>query len=157
MPGLFPDRVTAQEPEQEAQQQERRGYYPSAYFDGEDFLRDGAHKILRATGTDAWIHWCQKCLSTQKGAYLTYGEDYGIDIRGAFRTADRDLIENILTREITEALEADPLQRLSRIEGISYRWQDDSSVEVTVNAVGIGGNTEMIAVTLGGEGRIGRL
>ena len=43
-------------------------YSPSAYFDFEkgDFVRDGAGKIKKSEGKDAYIQWCLKVVSTER-------------------------------------------------------------------------------------------
>lgn len=119
------------------------GYKPSLYFDFEigDFRRDGANRIVKSTGQEAWVQWCIKCLSTQRYAYLAYSDSYGIDLEMVFNTTTREEAENELTRQITEALTADPYERLSYIESITFSWIDDTSVEVFLVLVGIDGST----------------
>ena len=49
-------------------------YSPSAYFDFEkgDFVRDGAGKIKKSEGKDAYIQWCLKVVSTERYSCLAY-------------------------------------------------------------------------------------
>lgn len=119
------------------------GYRQSISFDfgTGDFLRDGANRLIKSSGHEAWVQWCIKCLQTQRYAYLAYPDTYGIDIEMVFNTTTRAEAENELTRQITEALKADPLERLSFIESMTFNWMDDTSVVVDLSLVGIDGNT----------------
>lgn len=125
------------------------GYKPGPYFDGDDFLRDGAHRIVEATGADEWKEWCEKCLLTERGSTIYYPDIFGIRTVEAFGTSDRDLAENILSREIREAMEKDPYQRLKQVDSIEYAWGVDS-VEVYLTMTGVDGSTISIKRTLGG-------
>lgn len=126
------------------------GYKESLYFDFAkgDYLRDSANRFVISTGSDAWIQWCIKCLATQRYAHLSYSDDYGVDYEAVFSCSTREEAENELTRQITEALEADPYQRLSYIESMTFEWIDDTSVEVDLVLVGIDGNTAELQTTL---------
>lgn len=148
MPNLFPEGYDELEVEEATE--EVTGYRKSIYFDFEkgDFLRTGANRLVESTGSDAWIHWCIKCIHTQRFAYPAYSTDYGIDLETIFSYTTREEAENELTREITEALEADPYQRLDHIESITFEWIDDTALEVELTLVGINGNTEQIRTTL---------
>ena len=148
MPNLFPEGYDELEVEEATE--EVTGYRKSIYFDFEkgDFLRTGANRLIESTGSDAWIHWCIKCLHTQRFAYRAYSTDYGIDYETIFSYTTREEAENELTREITEALEADPYQRLDHIESMTFEWIDDTSLEVELTLVGIDGNTAHIRTTL---------
>lgn len=120
------------------------------YFDfvKGDFVRDSTNRLIKSTGTDAWIQWCIKCLATQRYAHLAYSDDYGVDYDAVFDSTTREEAENELNRQITEALEADPYQRLSYIESIAFDWIDDTAVEVSLILVGINGNTAELQTTL---------
>ena len=132
------------------EQEERVGYKQSVYFDFEqgDFVRTGANRLVVSSGFDAWKQWCIKCLQTQRYAHLAYSTDYGIDYELVFNYTTRSEAENELTRQITEALEADPYQRLDHIESISFEWIDDTSLTVDLILVGISGNTIELQQTL---------
>lgn len=135
---------------EEEQETERVGYKPSIYFDFKqgDFVRTGANRLVESSGFEAWQQWCIKCLHTQRYAHLAYSTDYGIDYKLVFNYTTRAEAENELTRQITEALEADPYQRLDHIESITYEWIDDTSVVVDLILVGISGNTIDLQTTL---------
>lgn len=145
MPNLFPTENTVVETVNSGvdEQQKTIGYKPSLYFDFEvgDIRRDGANRLIMGSGHDAWVQWCIKCLSTQRYAYLAYPDTYGIDIEMVFNSTTRAEAENELRRQITEALTADPLERLSYIESMTFNWIDDTAVEVDLVLVGIDGNT----------------
>lgn len=145
MPNLFPEELEADAlvKETETEKTSAKGYRKSVYFDFTkgDFVRDGANRLIESSGTEAWIQWCIKCLQTQRFAHLAYSTDYGIDFETVFSCTTREEAENELTREITEALGADPYERLSYIESMTFEWIDDTSVEVHLILVGIDGNT----------------
>ena len=94
------------------------GYRNGIAFDykNEDFMRDGMNKLLDSDGIESWKSWCINCLNTQRYAHLAYSSDFGIDIDKVFKAGSRDEVESILTREITEAILADPYQRANYIE-----------------------------------------
>lgn len=126
------------------------GYKESYFFDIKegDFLRDGSNKVIKSSGLEAWVHWCEKCLATQRYSCLAYNTDYGIDVELAFSAESHEEAENILRTEITEALKADPFGRLDYIDEISFTWTAPDAVEVFVVIVGIDGNTAEISTTL---------
>lgn len=80
-------------------------YSPSAYFDFEkgDFVRDGAGKIKKSEGKDAYIQWCLKVVSTERYSCLAYSSDIGVELDQVVE-ADRAAAESIIERTITEAL-----------------------------------------------------
>lgn len=135
---------------EEEQTEERVGYKPSIYFDFQkgDFMRTGVNRLVTSTGSDAWKQWCIKCLSTHRYAHLAYSTDYGIEYETVFNCTTRAEAETELNRQITEALEADPYQRLDHIESMTFEWMDDTAVKVNLILVGIAGNTVEIATTL---------
>lgn len=126
------------------------GYKESAFFDfhSGDFTRNGAKQIVRSSGTDAWIQWCIKTINTPRYGCFAYSTDIGIDIESAFSATTKSEAESIFTREITEALKADPYNRLSYIQEIAFDWGVDTEVTISVIVVGIDGNTAEITATL---------
>ena len=115
------------------------GYKPSIEFDYDtgDFVRDGRHKLLDATGIEAWQEWCVNCIQTERYKHLAYNTDYGIDLDAVFSADSTAEAESILTREITDAIMADPYERTAYIDSIEYDWQAPDSVLVTATIVGI--------------------
>lgn len=153
MDGLMPDSVFENVDESDTAgslDEDFTGYLPSAYFSGNDFQRNGAHQIVEASGVDAWRQWCEKCLLTQKGASPYYPKDFGLDLQAAFGTHDKSLTENVLTREIKEALEADPYHRLNSITSMIFSWVSESILQVSLQLTGIDGSSISVSVTVGG-------
>lgn len=115
------------------------GYRPGVAFDWEtgDFIRDGRQRLLEATGVESWQQWCMNCLQTQRYKHQAYSSDFGIDVDEVFRAEFREESESILTRQITEALQADPYGRTEYVAGINYVWPAADAIEATVTVVGI--------------------
>ena len=113
------------------------GYRNGIAFDYErgDFPRDGMNKMLDSNGIESWMSWCINCLQTERYKHLAYSSDFGIELEAAFRAKSRDEAESVLTRQITEALMADPYERTSYISEITFNWtaSDSVAVEVTVH------------------------
>jgi len=125
--------------EEEAEDEEPIGYRPGVAFDWQtgDFIRDGRNRLLEATGVESWAQWCQNCLQTERYKHLAYSDDFGIELDEAFKAESREEAESILTRQITEALEADPYGRTAYINNIEFDWTAPDAVNVDVTVVGI--------------------
>lgn len=139
MPNLFPigyedEVITANDIAAE----QRVGYRNGIAFDYEvgDYPRDGMNKLLDSTGIQSWKDWCINCLHTERYMHLAYSTDFGIELEAAFRATSREEAESILTRQITEALEADPYERTDYVSDITYNWTAPDAVEVTVTVQG---------------------
>lgn len=115
------------------------GYRNGILFDYStgDFRRDGMNKMLDSDGIESWKAWCVNCLQTERYKHLAYSPDFGIDMDSVFRAASHDEAESILTREITEALNADPYQRTDYVEGIAFEWTASDAVRVVVTIHGV--------------------
>lgn len=115
------------------------GYRNGIAFDSQlgDFLRDGMHKMLDSTGVESWMAWCINCLQTERYKHLAYSTDFGIELDPVFKAASREEAENILTRQITEALLADPYRRTKYVSDITYNWTapDTAAVSVTIHGI----------------------
>lgn len=74
---------------------------------------------------------------TERYAHLAYSSDFGIELDGVFHATSREEAENILTRQINEALLADPYGRTQYIEEITFDWTGSDAVEVTVTLHGL--------------------
>lgn len=125
--------------DEDTEDEEPIGYRPGVAFDWNtgDFIRDGRNMLQEATGVESWQQWCQNCLQTERYKYLAYSEDYGIEVEEVFAASTREEAESILTRQITEALEADPYGRTSYIDSIAYDWTASDAVQVELTVVGI--------------------
>lgn len=115
------------------------GYRNGISFDYEtgDFRRDGKNKILDSDGIESWKSWCINCLQTERYAHLAYSSDFGVEITAAMQAESREEAESILTREINEALLADPYGRTEYVENIEYDWTAPDTVTVNVTVHGI--------------------
>lgn len=124
------DEVSAEEPV---------GYKNGLAFDTKtgDFVRDGQNRILDSDGIESWKSWCINCLQTQRYMHLAYNSDFGIDISSVFKAKSHSEAENILTREITEAIMADPYERTEYIDSIEFTWTAPDAVQVDLTIQGI--------------------
>lgn len=115
------------------------GYRNGIAFDYQigDFKRDGTNKILSSDGIESWKSWCINCLQTERGKHLAYSSDFGIEIDAALRASSREEAESLLTRQIIEAIMADPYERAADIEEILFDWTapDTVAVDVTIHGV----------------------
>lgn len=110
------------------------GYRNGIAFDYEtgDFKRDGMNKILDSDGIQSWKDWCINCLQTERYKHLAYSTDFGIELDAAMNASSREEAEAILTRQITEALMADPYGRTAYVSDITYTWTAPDTVAVDV-------------------------
>ena len=116
-----------------------KGYLNGVAFDYEagDFVRDGMNKLQDSNGIESWKSWCIHCLHTERYKHLLYSTDFGIELNAAMKATSQEEAENILTRQITEALMADPYGRTDYIEDIIFTWQNNDTVTVDVTVHGI--------------------
>ena len=140
MPNLFP--VGYEEEiitEEDTATETPTGYRNGIAFDyaTSDFMRDGSNKVLDSTGIESWMSWCINCLQTERYKHLAYSTDFGIEIDKAMAATTREEAESILTREITEAILADPYERAAYVEVIKFNWSAPDAVEVMVTIQGI--------------------
>lgn len=110
---------------------------PAFDYDTHDFLRDGKNEILDSDGIEAWRAWCINCLHTERYKHLAYSTDFGIEYDTIFAATSREEAESVLTRQITEAILADPYGRTSYIDNIEYNWSAPDTVEVNATLHGI--------------------
>lgn len=132
-----------------------KGYRNGVAFNYEtgDFARDGMNKLQDSDGIESWKSWCINCLSTERYKPLIYSTDFGIELNAAMKASSREEAENILTRQITEALMADPYGRTGYIEDIVFTWTADDTVAVDVTVHGIDDVTiDITAYITRGEG-----
>ena len=131
------------------------GYRNGIAFDSQrgDFLRDGMYKLLDSDGIESWKSWCINCIQTERYKHLAYSTDFGIEIDKAMKATSREEAESILTRQITEAIMADPYKRTKYIEEITYNWTAPDSVSVAVTIHGVDDATiDITAYITKGEG-----
>lgn len=115
------------------------GYRNGISFDEElgDFKRDGKNKMLDSDGIESWKSWCINCIQTERYKHLAYSSDFGISKEAALKATSHAEAENILTREITEAILADPYGRADYIEDLVFDWTDPDTIVVLVTIHGI--------------------
>ncbi len=115
------------------------GYRNGIAFDYEtgDFKRDGKNKIQDSDGIESWKSWVINCIATERYACLAYSTDFGISTDAAMRAESREEAEAILTREITEAILADPYERTKYVEDIEFDWTAPDAVIVKATLQGI--------------------
>ena len=131
------------------------GYRNGIAFDYErgDFVRDGMHKMLDSNGIESWKSWCINCLQTERYKHLAYSTDFGIEVDKAMKASNREEAESVLTRQITEAIMADPYKRTKYIEEITYDWTAPDAVCVYVTIHGVEDATiDITAYITKGEG-----
>lgn len=135
MPNLFPESydtevITAEE----LKANTPVGYRNGISFDDElgDFLRDGKNTILDSTGIESWKSWCINCIQTERYKHLAYSTDFGIETEAAMKAKSKGEAENILTRQITEAIMADPYERTEYIESIEFDWSAPDAVRIAL-------------------------
>lgn len=131
------------------------GYRNGIAFDSSrgDFLRDGMHKMLDSDGIESWTSWCINCLHTERYKHRAYSSDFGIEAEKAMMASSREEAESILTRQITEAIMADPYNRTKYIEEIKYNWTAPDAVSVAVTIRGVDDATiDIMAYITKGEG-----
>ena len=132
------------------------GLRPGPRFDRAlgDFPRDGRNRMMDADPAESWEEWVRNCLETERHRHLAYGPNFGIETAEAFRAPSREGAETVLTREITEALLADPYRRTVYVEDVGYRWDAPDEVTVTVTVHGLGDRTAEVTARIprGGDG-----
>lgn len=131
------------------------GYRNGVAFDYNtgDYVRDGRNRLLDSTGIESWQAWCINCMLTERYKHLAYNSDFGIDYDMVFSAESREEAESILTREITEAILADPYERCEYIESIEYEWPEPDGIQVHAILHGIEDVTIDITayITRGGD------
>ena len=124
-------------------------YAPGPLWDYEtgDFVIDGAKRTIYGSGYDSWVLWCTKTIMTQRWAFLAYSDAHGVEADEAFAEPDRDAVESSFERTITEALEADPLERTLLVRNFDFTWLADS-LEIQCEVVATDGSTADIEAKL---------
>lgn len=153
MPELFPSGYQSETipPEETGFDSQAAGYAPGPFFEV-DLRRDGKFRLVEATGVECWEQWCRKCLLTPRSGSPCYSAGYGIDWEEALAADSRELAQSILTREINEALLADPRGRTQYIQSVDFTWLAEDEVDIHVRAVGIENATADFTIRTGGDG-----
>ena len=106
-------------------------------YESGDFPRDGRNRLRDSTGLVSWESWARNCLQTERFKHRCYSTDFGIELDKAFRASSREEAESILTRQINEAMLADPYGRTQYVESIVFDWSGPDAVSVTVTLHGL--------------------
>lgn len=132
--------------EEESEPRGAEAYRPSMFFDAAsgDFIRQNDGRIKEATGAEAWEQWCHKAICTQRGACEAYGDEFGVDFERVLQAESREEAENILNRQIKEALMGDQAGRTQFVGQIEFFWKADS-LSVTVPVTGMYGTAAITA------------
>ena len=115
------------------------GFRDGVLFDYKagDFPRDGRNRLRDSTGIESWKSWARNCLMTERFKHRVYSTDFGLELDKAFQAPGREAAESILTRQINEAMLADPYGRTQYVESITYDWTAPDAVFVTVTLHGL--------------------
>lgn len=139
---LTPEPYEAEEAlmtEELTEEESKVGYHNGIAFDYDngDFQRDGKNKLIDSNGIESWKSWCVNCLQTERYSCLAYSTDFGIETAEIFGADSPEEAESVLTRQITEAILADPYQRAKYIEEITITWDSPDAITVDVTIQGI--------------------
>lgn len=123
-------------------------YRPSVYFDYAigDFRRDGAGRIVPASGREAFLQWCVKTCSTERDAFLAYSTNIGTEFERLNNFPDQESRESEIERTITEALLVHPATEYVRdfefeskgdeivvtFEVKGFPWEEISTLTITI-------------------------
>lgn len=97
-------------PEIDDTEVEKERYKPSVYFDFEqgDFVRDGANRLIRADGKEAFIQWCIKTISTERGEFIAYDDDIGTELEQLADITENSHRQSVIEETIIDALSVHP-------------------------------------------------
>lgn len=101
---------------------EKEHYRPSVFFDFEagDFLRDGANRMVEATGREAFMQWCMKTIATERDAFLAYSTRIGTEMEYAAAQPDHASVEASVERTVIEALMVNP--KTEYVRDFVFSW-----------------------------------
>ena len=105
---------------------EREHYRPSVFFDFEagDFKRDGANRMVEATGKEAYMQWCMKVTATERDAFLSYSTRIGTEMEYAAAQPDHPSVEASVERTVTEALMVNP--KTEYVRDYAFSWKNET-------------------------------
>lgn len=134
-------------PGEDSEEAVEEKYSPSVYFDFEkgDFARDGANRMVVASGQEAFMQWCVKTLHTEREQLLAYGEDHGVEFDALHELSDPGQIESEIEKTITEALQENP--SCESVSNFSFEHIGDT-VKVSFMVKGYEWDEELLTMTL---------
>ena len=92
-------------------------------FENGDFVRNGRNQVSEAGGYEAYATWCYKVGQTERGRCLAYPDSIGAELEYAMSFDDHEMVESMITRTITEAIETNP--RTEYVRDFEYDWDGD--------------------------------
>jgi hypothetical protein len=111
-----------------------------------DFAIDGTGNVALTDAAAAAVQWAAKATTTQRGAHLIYGRNFGVDIRRCLRAGNHQAVENALTAEMRRSVKRDI--RISDLTDFSFRWTD-TRLQVAYTVVLANGQRKQTFVQLG--------
>lgn len=123
---LFP--ITDVEEVEEEEEEYDTEYKYSVLWDAEkgDFVLDGANKMLKCDGKEAFKTWCYKMAMTERYSCLAYDDDIGTEMESATEEDEQEAVELEIERAITESLMVNP--RTEYVRDFSFIWSADEVV-----------------------------
>lgn len=113
-------------------------YHRSMKWDANlgDFVRDGSGKVVEDDGESAYMTWCYKVSQTERFECLSYPDEIGTEIENATVSKERDVVESMIEKTVTEALMTNP--RTLDVSDFEFDWDGDMlSASCTVSAMDI--------------------
>ena len=143
---LFPTFDLPDIPEEDEDEEK---YYPSVFFDYEkgDFVLDGAHRMVKAEGYEAWIQWCLKVVGTERDSFLAYSEDIGTEFEDLANVPEWEARESEIEETITEALLVHPCTEWVR--DFEFEHEPDAC-RVTFTVKGYGWDEQVLKTVVTG-------
>ena len=89
-----------------------------------DFVRDGANRVVECDGKEAYAIWCFKIAQTERYRCLAYPGSIGVEMERALDNDDIETVESMVQRTITEALMVNP--RTEDVLDFEFSWEGDS-------------------------------
>lgn len=123
---LFP---TEEMPEVEEEDSEYdTEYRRSVKWDTEkgDFILDGKNQMVECDGQEAFQTWCRKMALTERYTCLAYPEAIGAELEEALEEEDPEVLQLVIERTITEAIETNP--RTEYVRDFSFTWNADELI-----------------------------
>lgn len=153
MADLYPTFDILDDIDEQQAEQEQTQYKISVFFDFTkgDFVLDEQGRLKTATEAEAWEQWCIKTIQTQRYAFMSYSDNYGVELEEIFSETSKAIKEAMIENSISEALLADPYGRTAYIKDFSFKWQTDSVI-ISLTIVGTENQERGVTIELqGGE------
>lgn len=90
----------------------------------EDFVRDGANRMVECDGREAYAIWCFKVAQTERYRCLAYPDCIGTEMERALDNDDEKTVESMVQRTITDAIMVNP--RTEDVRDFIFSWDGDN-------------------------------